>query len=301
MTGLAYVAMEDLLAIRARLQVWRHLPRTNLFEHFAGQQASKHRGRGLDFEELRHYRQGDDVRRIDWRVSQRSGAPHVRVYSEESDRATTVLLDQRMGMFFGSQYDTKSAAAAKMAALIGWRDVHCGDRFGLCVFNENDRVWLAPSRQQSKLLQCMHAMVDFNQRLRADKSVAQARPLRDQLRLALGAGVADQRLIIISDLAGWCDDCPALLQLLHQHHDVLVVLVYDPLERDLTRAKNSVFGNHVYQLHIDDSTLQQAVEDRYAKHIEQLDTLGIPCVPLDASRDAIDDVLRYFSRLHLGR
>ena len=82
---------------------------------------------------------------------------------------------------------------------------------------------------------------------------------------------------------------------------MLVVLVYDPLERDLTRAKNSVFGNHVYQLHIDDSTLQLAVEDRYAKHIEQLDTLGIPCVTLDASRDAIDDVLRYFSRLHLGR
>lgn len=302
MTGQAYVAMQDLLAIRSRLKVWRDLPNRNLFEHFAGQQPTPQRGRGLDFEELRHYQQGDDIRRIDWRVSQRSGAPHVRVYSEESDRTTMVMLDQRMGMFFGSRYDTKSSAAAKIAALIGWRDVQCGDRFGLHVFNEEEQLWLKPSRRQNHLLQCMQAIVDFNTRLRADKVVpAHARTLRDQLQMAIGAGVADQRIILISDLSGWCEESPGLLRLLNQHHDVLVVLTFDPLERNLALAKGNVFGDHAYQLQVDEQHIQSSSSDGHRKNIDVLDNLGIPCVSLDASRDGVEDVLRYFARLRYGR
>lgn len=301
MTGQAHVDMADLLAIRSRLKVWRDLPRHNLFEHFAGQQPSKQRGRGLDFEELRHYRQGDDVRRIDWRVSQRSGAPHIRVYSEEGDRSTTLLLDQRMTMFFGSQYDTKSTAAAKIAALIGWRDMQCGDRFGLCVFNDEQRIWLKPSRRQQHVLQCMQNIVEFNQALRADKPVANSRPLRDQLRLALGAGVADQRIILVSDLAGWCDECPGLLRLIQQHHDILVVLVYDPLERNITAAKGHLIGDDHYQLHIDDKHIKSSPADLYQARLALLDGLGIPSVLLNASRDGVEDVLSYFARLRFGR
>lgn len=302
MTGQAFVAMQDLLDIRARLKVWRDLPSQRLFEHFAGQQPSVQRGRGLDFEELRHYRQGDDVRRIDWRVSQRSGAPHVRVYSEESDRSTMVLLDQRMSMFFGSRFDTKSSAAAKIAALIGWRDVQCGDRFGLCVYNEEDRLWLTPSRRQSHIMQCMQAIVDFNHRLRANnRPVLAPKTLRDQLHLAIGAGAAHQRIVLISDLADWCDDCAGLLQLLHQKHDVLVVLAFDPLERNIALAKGNLLGDDSYQLQVDDWHIKQAAQDSVGQHIANLDQLGIPCVSLDASRDSVEDVLRFFARRRYGR
>lgn len=302
MPGQAYVAMQDLLAIRTKLNVWRDLPKRLLFEHFAGQQPSPQRGRGLDFEELRHYRQGDDVRRIDWKVSQRSGAPHIRVYSEESDRATMVLLDQRMGMFFGSRFDTKSSAAAKIAALIGWRDVQCGDRFGVCVFNDDERLWLTPSRRQSHILQCMQAIVDFNQRLRPDAPPAsQPNMLRDHLQMAIGAGATNQRIVLISDLAGWCDDCPGLLQLLHQKHDVLVVFASDPVERDIALGKGNLIGDDRYQLQIDEWHINSAKQDIYAQRIATLDQIGIPCVSLDASRDGVDDVLRYFARVRYGR
>jgi len=301
MVGQAHVSMQDLLDIRTRLKVWKDLPTHNLFEHFAGQQESPQRGRGLDFEELRHYRQGDDIRRIDWRVSQRRGSPHVRVYSEESDHMTMVLLDQRMGMFFGSRYDTKSSAAAKIAALIGWRDVQCGDRFGLSVFSDEERLWLQPSRRQSHLLQCMQAIVDFNQRLRADLPKP-AKPIafREHLQMAISAAKAAQRIVIISDLAGWCDKCPGLLRLLKQRQEVLIVLASDPMERDFSLAKDHLVGDDLYQLHVEPQHIE-AMQQSQQKHWPRLfDSLGIATVSLDAGRDAVEDVLRYFARLRYG-
>ncbi|MBK6800301.1 MAG: DUF58 domain-containing protein [Novosphingobium sp.] len=65
----------------------------------AGRRASRLRGRGLSFEELREYRYGDDVRRIDWRVTARTGNPHLRVFAEERERPVLLVVDQRLGMF----------------------------------------------------------------------------------------------------------------------------------------------------------------------------------------------------------
>ena len=72
-------------------------------------------GRGLDFSELRRYRPGDDIRAMDWRVTRRTGNPHVRIYAEERDRPVWLLIDQRLSMFFGSRHQMKSVAAGSAA------------------------------------------------------------------------------------------------------------------------------------------------------------------------------------------
>src|SRR6478672_13976404 len=79
------------------------------------------RGRGLNFEEIRDYRTGDDVRSIDWMVTARLQKPHVRVFNEERDRQGLVVVDQRLSMFFGSRLAMKSVTAAETAAVIAWR------------------------------------------------------------------------------------------------------------------------------------------------------------------------------------
>ncbi|MEI8596135.1 DUF58 domain-containing protein [Photobacterium sp. Hal280] len=66
----------------------------------SGRHSANFRGRGLNFEELRHYRKGDDIRQLDWRVTLRTGEPYVRVYTEEKDHHVTLCVDQRASMFF---------------------------------------------------------------------------------------------------------------------------------------------------------------------------------------------------------
>ena len=75
------------------------------------------RGRGLNFEELRHYRPGDDIRAMDWKVTQRTGKPHIKVFTEERERNVYLAIDQRMTMFFGSSHKMKSVIAAEHCRL----------------------------------------------------------------------------------------------------------------------------------------------------------------------------------------
>ena len=98
------------------------------------------RGRGLNFEEIKDYRSGDDVRSIDWKVTARLQKPHVRVFNEERDRQALLVVDQRLSMFFGSRLSMKSVTAAQAAAIGAWRVLGAGDRVGAIVFNDSDLV-----------------------------------------------------------------------------------------------------------------------------------------------------------------
>ena len=96
----------------------------------SGSHISKHKGRGVDFEEFRAYQPGDDIRQIDWRVTARTGRPFTKVFREERERPVIIGIDQCHNMFFGSQVAFKSVVAAEAAAIICWTTVDNGDRVG---------------------------------------------------------------------------------------------------------------------------------------------------------------------------
>ena len=113
--GLVYASLKQLLRLEQPSQQLSFSSRQPQGSILAGQHNSRLRGRGLNFEELRRYQPGDDLRHIDWRVSLRHGKPFVRSFSEERDRPALILVDQRMDMFFGSQRSMKSCTAAELA------------------------------------------------------------------------------------------------------------------------------------------------------------------------------------------
>jgi len=104
-------SLNELVLLQAEANGFSLLPRQPVSSLLAGRHASRLRGRGLDFEELRHYRQGDDVRNIDWKATARLRSPHVRVFTEERERPVLLVLDQRSPMFFGSRRAMKSVAS----------------------------------------------------------------------------------------------------------------------------------------------------------------------------------------------
>jgi uncharacterized protein (DUF58 family) len=134
-----YANLDDLIRIRFRAFDFSFRPSQPVTSVLAGRYASRLRGRGLNFEELRRYLPGDDPRTLDWKVTARTRRPHVRVYTEERDRAVLLVVDQRMSMFFGTSDRMKSVTAAELAALGAWRALDVGDRVGLVGFNDDKR------------------------------------------------------------------------------------------------------------------------------------------------------------------
>ena len=154
-----YVDLEHLIMLEQRGRRVSLLPRQPVQSLLSGRYASRIRGRGLNFEEIRDYRTGDDVRSIDWKVTARLQKPHVRVFNEERDRQGLVVVDQRLSMFFGSRLAMKSVTAAETAAVIAWRVLNVGDRVGGVVFNDSDIIEGAAATQPPHVLQLLHALV----------------------------------------------------------------------------------------------------------------------------------------------
>ena len=147
-----YANLDDLIRIQFEARDFSFLPRQPVSSVLSGRYASRLRGRGLNFEELRRYLPGDDVRTMDWKVTARTRTPHVRVYTEEKDRSVVLIVDQRINMFFGTRNKLKSVTAAELAALAAWRAVAVGDRVGAVIFNDSDIVDVRPQRSQNSVI-----------------------------------------------------------------------------------------------------------------------------------------------------
>jgi uncharacterized protein (DUF58 family) len=141
----ATVSVEELIALRGVKLPLRTAVSATSGPH-GGSRLSRHRGRGVDFAEVRLYQPGDDVRSIDWRVTARKAKPHTKVYREERERPTLIVVDQSRAMFFGSRVRMKSVAAAECAALLAWHSVDAGDRVGGLVYDDVTEYAFKPFR-----------------------------------------------------------------------------------------------------------------------------------------------------------
>jgi uncharacterized protein (DUF58 family) len=152
-----YASLSELIGLQHKARGFSFLPRQPIHSLLAGQHASRLRGRGLDFEELRHYQFGDDVRQIDWKATNRTRKTQLRVFSEERERVVLLVIDQRLSTFFGSQRCMKSVAAAETAALVAWRVIFVKDRVGAVVFNDSAIVEIRPRRSRGTVMQILGA------------------------------------------------------------------------------------------------------------------------------------------------
>ncbi|MEB6377860.1 DUF58 domain-containing protein [Leclercia adecarboxylata] len=133
----------------------------------AGERVSRQQGRGLNFDSLRRYQPGDDVRLIDWQATARLRTPWIRLYNEERERPVFLIVDQRLDMYFSTRGQTKSVAAARIAGLLAWRSWHDGDRIGSLVFSDTEyslQKCRTPARNLSAVL---NDVLRYNQALPA--------------------------------------------------------------------------------------------------------------------------------------
>jgi uncharacterized protein (DUF58 family) len=225
-----YTNVQELMKLRYKASGYSFLPRQPVHSLLTGRHASRLRGRGMDFEEIRRYLPGDDIRKIDWRVTARTKKPHTRVYTEERERPVLLVVDQRVSMFFGTRVNMKSVTAAHSAALAAWRVVDQGDRVGAFVFNDTQVKEISPHRSRKRVMQILGEIVRLNQLLNVDtRSKANPNMLNQVLDRTFRTAKHDYLICIISDFYGMDENTKRLIKLMGQHNDVLAALIYDPL------------------------------------------------------------------------
>jgi uncharacterized protein (DUF58 family) len=308
MAARAYIELADLLQARFRAQGFSYLPKQPVHSLLTGPRASKLRGRGLNFEEIRAYIPGDDIRNIDWKVTARTGRPHTRIYTEERDRAAILLVDQRLNMFFGSQRRTKSAVAAEAAAASAWRVLSVGDRPGGLIFDDRRIEHVQPHRSETRVIDFLDRIVRANQALHVEADDrSNAAMLNETLKLAASMATHDNLIVLISDLNGADDTTTQIMTRLAEHNDVLVVFVYDPLETELPDAGRLVISDGELQHQFDSSEpdLRDAFQTDFAVRLQQARDLllkrQIPVLTISTDRLAIDQVREQLGRTDQGR
>lgn len=298
-----YASLEELIQMKFQAKGFSFLSNQPVQSLLSGRHASRLRGRGLDFEELRHYLPGDDTRTIDWKASRRTGKPQVRVYSEEKERPCMLVLDQRLSMFFGSKVNMKSVIGAKLAALAAWQMVKSQDRAGCVVFNDAKLIHVKPRRSQKTVLHILKTISALNHELGADRGIVTDSGMLDKALDTVNRRAPHDHIIaVISDFNGLTDETHRQVRLLSRHNDVIVFFIYDPRAKKLPDKGNIVISDGERQIMMDlgqDSIQKrgpQILVSRYENLLERLSGYGVPVLPVDTVQDVAEQI-----RMLLGK
>ncbi len=302
--GFVYASLDQLMLLEHRVRGLSFVSRQPLSSVLSGSHAARLRGRGLSFDELRQYNPGDDLRHLDWRASLRYGKPFVRSYTEERDRPTLLLVDQRMSMYFGSRRSFKSVLAAELAALGSWMALQAGDRVGGLVFGDRDIEYIRPLRSRARVEALCAAIIRYNHSLHATRSDDDSPSQLDRvLRQCLGVAGHDSLVVIISDFAGVTEQTLQLLRQLSAHNDVLALQVFDPIALKLPdRGRVTVTqGELQVELEVGRRQVHRPLGEFLSGRLKDVATLlrrsQVPLMMFSSGRDSLEQLRGELGRL----
>lgn len=221
-----HVSLEELMAQRRYTPLLSFDSVGKSRNEGAGVHKSPFRGRGMEFDEVRAYYPGDDIRMIDWRVTARTGKTHTKLYREERDRPVLFLGDFRPEMKFATRNAFKSVVAGRLLAALAWASREHGDKIGAIVLSGQHYFKIAPHRQMRRLMEIFNAVVAAAN----DKFQWQIKSLSDALAELRRVSKNGGRVYIISDFHDFDDEAKKHLTYIAAHCDVVCVQIYDVLE-----------------------------------------------------------------------
>lgn len=298
-----YADLEEMVRLRFKSSGFSFLPRQPVHSILSGRHVSRLRGRGLNFEELRHYLPGDDTRNIDWKVTARTREPYVRVYTEEKDRTVWLVVDQRMTMFFGSRWKMKSVTAAEAAAVAAWRVLSSGDRVGALVYDDVDFSIIPPHRSEERVIRIFKTIVEKNHAMNAKSSVQPGpQMLNRALRRVAALARHDCLVCLIGDGIGIDEDTRKYVTRLTEHNDVLSAFIYDPLEQEIPEAGRLVFSDGFEQIEFntEEKALRAAYGSDFQQRIQRMQSTSrkhsIPLLPISTAAPVLEQIRELLGR-----
>ena len=201
-------------------------------DSLAGGYASVFKGRGMDFDRVRNYVPGDDVRTIDWNVTARTGEPHIKLFTEERELTILLMIDVSASSDFGSVADSKRELAAEAAGVLAASAIRNRDRVGLILFSDEVELYIPPGKGRMHIMRLIRETLFF-QPARRGTDISKALDFANQVM---------HRKAVMFLVSDFCLGAPfeerlnllrGKLQITNRRHDVIAVSVTDPREESL--------------------------------------------------------------------
>lgn len=289
MTEAMFPQLDDLLELRHQAHTLgmasRHLVNTT----FSGLYASVFRGQGLNFEEVREYREGDDIRNMDWKVTARTNEPHLKVFREERERHVVLCVDHSPHMYFGTRGTFKSVQAARAAALLGWAANGLNDRVGGILFGDAERglQHFQPTKDRRAIWRLLGEMTSTSRRMQRGVDCL------DRVLKKADRGTGTGSLIfLIADLNRDTQGLEKAMGQVRQKHSLVLIPVDDPADREIPNLGRTLFrGPDGRFTEIDTSS--RAGREAYTRGWERrretlmklANRLGVAVIPISTGED----------------
>jgi len=262
-------------------------------ELLGGEYKSVFKGRGIEFDEVREYQPGDEMRTIDWNVTARMGRPFVKRFIEEREQALFFLVDMSASGTIGTVGKTKNEAATEICALLAFSAIRNHDRVGLIIFTDEVELFIPPGKGQLHVLHIIEELLSF-------------KPKRKKTNIScaleyLGKMVKRKCVtFLISDFQD--SNYEKALKIASHHYDLIAVTITDPRELEMPDAGlvELVDAETGEQMLVD--TAAAAAREKFnaaarAQHAEirnMLSKLDIDQIDVHTDRDYIFDLVRFF-------
>ncbi len=262
---------------------------------FAGQYHSVFKGRGMNFEEVREYNPGDEIRSIDWNVTARMNTPYVKKYTEERELTVMLLVDVSASGTFGSVSLSKRELAAEVAAILAFSAINNNDKVGLLLFSDEVELYIPPKKGRLHTLRLIREMLYFE-------------PKRKGTNLGIALEylnkVISRRSVVfvISDFMA--PDYTTPFSVASRRHDVVAMPVVDPGEEVLPDVGLITFEDAETGEQIEINTSSAAVRNAFAEQEEKrrkdlaklFGSRGVDVVPLVTNQDYLAPLRTFFAR-----
>ncbi|WP_163711741.1 DUF58 domain-containing protein [Mangrovibacterium lignilyticum] len=266
-----------------------------------GRHGSKLRGRGLDFDQVRKYVRGDDVRNIDWKVTARTQTTHIKEFCEERERPVLLIIDQSSSMFFGSERYLKSVIAARLAAILGYRVLKDGDRVGAMILKDQEAVYIKPANNRKNWLHILQEIHEANNELPGkDHKNPETATIQNWLEKVQQLKTQNYLIIAISDFLYYRPTVKEVLLSLAKHNDVILAKVNDRLEFAMQQDRwvlsdgefQSNFNGKDSDIHRKYAAITKESLDRFEAELAQT---GIPLMLFNTTDDVDKQVHKHFA------
>ena len=233
------LGIKELIHYQGKTALLNLSPRKTVQAKLAGAYLAKTKGRGMEFDEARHYQAGDDIRAIDWRVTARTGKTHTKLYREEKERPVFVLTDLSSSMQFGTQFLFKSVQAAHLSALIAWSARKRGDRIGGLVFNQYQHLECKPFTRQKAVLSLLNSMIKMQQGSQISRQGQEQISLANACARLRRLAHPGSLVFILSDFSQLDELAVQHIAQLSKHCEVIAHPISDPFEHQLPKVNLS--------------------------------------------------------------
>ena len=259
----------------------------------AGEYHSVFKGQGMEFDEVREYQPGDEVRSIDWNVTARTGIPHVKRFEEERELTVTFLVDLSASGEFGSRSKLKNEVAAEICALLAFSAIKNNDKVGLVVFTDEVELFVPPAKGTSHVLRLIRNLLEFKPR-QARTNIAGA--------IDFLAKVTNKRSVVFLVSDSLEADCERSMRILGKRHDVIAISVTDPVEVKmpnvgLVELEDAETGELI-QIDTGSAAFRKQYEalgaDQAGSLRTQFRSMGIDQIEVMTNRDYLIDLVKFF-------